>query len=363
LDPGRSFLVAREISRLSGLASPAPGTMTDEKPLFARVRCGCLRHPRPSHSCEICVGDVHGGAGRAEETDILESWPNGVVGVLTKGRRGALLCRDLSDEFAGAGVLVLQPAGVSNGCEEEVEGQELHVYVDIFLLGDGEELVVVKPLCIAHCLAELQLTAQLSLPPVHGGDMTFATSQQHVHTVACVVDIVRAHAIQPQLESFLCRLNANLTLNLILSDFPAVFSSRISASFALTAASLYLFSSALKLPRSFRSWIPRVEILSPLPYCSCATRARLLISAASGSMGAVGPRAFVGATAFRKARAKIGCSLLIWLATFLLKSAFISAHSCLSKELKELHHFDLISLSFICSTSTRSTPRSCDISS
>ena len=109
----------------------------------------------PHADCAVLVSDVQ----------------DSIVRVLAKGSWGALLCGDLSNEFAGTGVLVLQPASISDGGEEEVKGQELHVCdvdvilqrldldtlvvvdIDVLLLSDGEELIVVQPLRVANCFA------------------------------------------------------------------------------------------------------------------------------------------------------------------------------------------------------------------
>ena len=87
----------------------------------------------------------------------------GIAAVLGHGRGGTELGALHGDELTGRSVLVLEVAGVSDGCENKVIGEELHcrdlnvlleamdlgsllvVDVDVLLLRDGKEVFVVQP--------------------------------------------------------------------------------------------------------------------------------------------------------------------------------------------------------------------------
>jgi hypothetical protein len=58
------------------------------------------------------------------------------------------------------------------------------VDVDVLLLRHGKELVVVQPLDVSNRLAQLNLTAQLSFPPVHRRDMALPPTEQQLSSVA-----------------------------------------------------------------------------------------------------------------------------------------------------------------------------------
>ena len=102
---------------------------------------------RPECDGAVAVADVH----------------YRVSAVLGHGRGRAETGAELLDELAGRGVLLFEVPGETDGGEEEVVGEILHVRdfdmfaetvnfdalrvvdVDVFLLRGGEELVVVQP--------------------------------------------------------------------------------------------------------------------------------------------------------------------------------------------------------------------------
>lgn len=92
------------------------------------------------------------------------------------------------------------------------------VYVDVFLLRDGEVLVVMQPFGVANRLSQLQLTTQFACSPVHRRNMTLSSRKQQVSAIPRIVCTIRSHVLQLQLEALLGCLDANILFDLILTD-------------------------------------------------------------------------------------------------------------------------------------------------
>lgn len=91
--------------------------------------------------------------------------------------------------------------------------------------GNGVFFVVsllVRPRCpqeldfTSDGLAQLNLTAQLAFPEVHGGNMALPPGQQQLPPVAGVFAVVRPQVGQLQFESLLGRLYCGLALDVVL---------------------------------------------------------------------------------------------------------------------------------------------------
>lgn len=92
------------------------------------------------------------------------------------------------------------------------------VDVGILLLRSSEELVVVKPSHIPNRLTKLSLTTQLAFPPVERRDVTLATSQQQLPSVASVLAQIRPKFLKLQLKALLGRQNSNSFANVVLAN-------------------------------------------------------------------------------------------------------------------------------------------------
>lgn len=97
--------------------------------------------------------------------------------------------------------------------------------VDIYVLflRHGKVLVVVQPFGVAYRLVELQFASELALAPVHGRDVTLASSQKQFAPVAAVVANVRSQVIELQIEALLCRRHAHFCHDGLLREFPRLF--------------------------------------------------------------------------------------------------------------------------------------------
>ena len=100
------------------------------------------------------------------------------------------------------------------------ETMDLHagmvVDVDVLLLGDGEELIVVKPTTVSHRLCKLQLAPQPPFPPVHRSHMALASGEQEATTVPGILGDVWSKALQLELEALLGRLDVDVPSDLVL---------------------------------------------------------------------------------------------------------------------------------------------------
>lgn len=90
------------------------------------------------------------------------------------------------------------------------------VDVNRLLLRHGKVLIVVQPLDVPDCLAQLYLTTQLPLPPVKRRNVTLPAPYQQLPPVARVVAQVRTQPVEAQIEALLGRLNRDALGDLIL---------------------------------------------------------------------------------------------------------------------------------------------------